>query len=109
MTAAAKITSKRIFEPLSIHEPPSNIEGRPASAIARDCFAAGAYQKPLASLTINENSLIETFQNGCSKGFVSGLAIALEFIETYKDQCPELARSFGKFVKESTNEQLSKK
>jgi hypothetical protein len=104
----ARLTSKKEFIPLDTMLPPSTLEGRPVSMIAADCLSKEAYAMKLPR-AITEESLIQSFQNGLSKGFINGLKTALLFVEQHKGTgytIPELASSLGRFIEESENEQI---
>jgi hypothetical protein len=51
------------------------------------------------------NELIQSYQNGISKGFISGLRVAVEFVNTIN---PALASELQAFAERCHNEQDKK-
>jgi hypothetical protein len=94
------------FEPRPLAEfTPFGLEHRPLAMISGEVLARTIVQKQPLSLT--SESLVISFQNGLSKGFINGLEMALRFcrehqVTTFSVLCNDLE----KFIKESQNEQV---
>lgn len=105
---SAKQTSKKEFLPLDLMLPPSTLEGRPKANIAADCLSRDAFALKVPR-TVTEESVIQSFQNGLSKGFINGLKTALLFIQQHKGTgytIDEVAASLTQFMEDSENEQI---